>query len=273
MTWLFILPFLIPLASSAQEMKVKSMTFVENDLTASLSDNLHKDPNGEYGGLVKVLLANENAEFEGLVLNSTLHAISEYWVFMAKGSRVLKVRVPGYLPLDVNFRDYGIDGIKSRCTYVLIITLPQTGQVLQDDGMRYLAMSITPKNSTVLIDGKLQMVDQDGELAVRLPKGAHRYQVSAVGYATKEGTVEVGDNLSPLSVSLVSTQATLRVECATEGAVIFINDRQKGVAPWSGMLPPGSYLVEARLDGYPSQKQNVILKEKESQTMKFPPFK
>ena len=61
------------------------------DQTANLSENLHKDNNGEYGGLVKVRLAAADAEFEGWVLKTQKHNASEYWVFMAKGSNKLTV--------------------------------------------------------------------------------------------------------------------------------------------------------------------------------------
>ena len=109
-------------------------------VTANLSENLIQDNNGDYAGLVKVKLAAPGATFEGLVLKQQVHSASEYWVFMAKNSYRLQVVVPGYLPLDINFRKHGVDGIESRRTYVLTITLPQTGQVQQDDGMRYLAL-------------------------------------------------------------------------------------------------------------------------------------
>ena len=92
-----------------------------------------------------------------LVLKKKKHNASEYWVFMAKNSTKLTVIVPGCLPLQVNFPDYGISGIESRYTYLLTLTVPQltqTGAV--DDGMRYLAMTEEPKNSMVQVDDVLQ---------------------------------------------------------------------------------------------------------------------
>lgn len=255
--------------ATAQEMTVKSMSLT-NDPTANLSENLIQDNNGDYAGLVKVMLAAANAHFEGLVLRQQVQNLSEYWVFMAKGSYKLKVVAPGYLPLDINFRDHGIEGIESRRTYVLTITLPQTGVVLQDDGMRYLAITVEPKNSTVLVDGNLQVVDENGEVSVLLPKGSHRYQVMAPGYATKEGMVEVGDDNKPFSVRLVSTLATLRVECATKGAQVFVNNQLRGTAPWSGSLASGSYLVEVRMDGYQPQKQTITLAQNDNKAVTIP---
>ena len=260
---------LLSIPLSAQKMTVESMVHTPLDQTANLSENTYKDNNGEYGGLVKVKLAASGASFEGWVLKQQVHNTSEYWVFMAKGGSRLSVIVPGYLPLEVNFRDYDDCIIQSLHTYVLTITLPG-GPVVVDDGMRYLAMVVKPKNATVLVDGDPQMLDENGELVVRLSKGTHRYQVSAVGYEPKEGNVEVGDNNAPLNVSLASNQATLRVECPTNGAEIFVNGQLKGKAPWSGSFMPGQYLVEARLNGYRTGQQSVSLKGKEDRLVSIP---
>ncbi|MBR6180500.1 MAG: SUMF1/EgtB/PvdO family nonheme iron enzyme [Prevotella sp.] len=267
--WILTLLFALPV--SAQKMMVESMVHDPFDQTANLSENMYKDNNQEYGGLVKVRLAVSGATFEGWVLKQEPHGAGEYWVFMAKGSGGLTVKAPGYLPLEVDFSNYDDCIVKSLHTYILTITLPQAavaGPV--DDGMRYLAMTVDPKNSTVFVDGAQQTVDANGEVSVLLPKGTHRYQVSAPGYATKEGSVEVGDDNRPLSVKLVSTQATLRVECATKGAQVFINNQQRGTAPWSGLLASGSYQVEVRLDGYRSQKQTVTLAQSEKRTLTIP---
>ena len=266
---LWALLFSIPL--SAQDMTVRSMIHDPLDQTANLSENMYKDNNGEYGGLVKVMLAAPNAKFEGWVLHQEQHNASEYWVVLAKGSNRLKIIVDKYLPLEVDFRKYDDCIIQSRHTYVLTITLPQLGQIQQDDGMRYLAMTVEPKNATVLVNGNPQQVDSNGEVSILLPKGRpHRYQVLAPGYTPKEGTVEVGDDNNTLSIRLVSTQATLRVECATKGVQVFINNVQKGTAPWSGLLAPNIYQVEARLDGYRSQKQTVTLAENDNKVINIP---
>ena len=266
---LWALLFSVPL--SAQDMTVRSMNHDPLDQTANLSENMYKDNNGEYGGLVKVKLAASGATFEGWILHEQPRGAGEYWVFMAKGSSRLTIKVSGHLPLDVNFRDYEDCIIRSQHTYVLTINVPQLMQAGPvDDGMRYLGLSVEPKNATVLVNDNPQQVDSNGEVSVLLPKGSHRYQVSALGYATKVGTVEVGDDNNTLSIRLVSTQATLRVECATKGAQVYINNFQKGTAPWSGSLASGIYQVEARLDGYRPQKQTVTLAESDNKVISIP---
>ena len=267
---LLLLSLILAIPIKAQEMMVKSMKLDVTDVTGSLAENLVRDNNGNYGGLVRVYLTAPGATFEGAVLRQQKHSSSEYWVVVAKDYYRLKVVAPGFQPLDVNFRDYGITGIEPQRTYVLAINVPQlvqTGPV--DDGMRYLAMTVEPKNSTVYVD-KVQCEVLDGEVSVYLPMGPHTYSVSAPGYATQEGSVNLTDNTPTQEVRLVSTRATLRVECPTTGAQVFIGGQQKGTAPWSGPLYAGNYKVEVRLDGYHPQQQSVTLSEKENRTLTFP---
>ena len=266
---LLLLSLFLVVPVKAQEMMVKSMVHTPMDQTANLSENMYEDKNKEYGGLVKVMLAAPGAAFEGWVLKQQPHGSGEYWVFMAKGSNRLTIKVPGYLPLLVNFRDYEDCIVQSLHTYVLTITLPQVGATQQDDGMRYLAMTVEPKNSMVLVDN-VQREVKNGEVNVLLTMGSHRYQVSAPNYLPQEGTVDIGDGKKMLTVRLESALSSLRVECATQGAQVFIDGESKGNAPWSGSLAPGNHRVEARLDGYRSQQQSVTLGEKENRTLTFP---
>ncbi|MBR7053917.1 MAG: SUMF1/EgtB/PvdO family nonheme iron enzyme [Prevotella sp.] len=151
-SWLrLLLPVLLsPLTVTAQEMAVKSMALVENDMTANLEENLRKDLNGNYGGLVKVYLAVSGAQFLGpSVLGQQTAAVSEYWVFMAKDAFKLQVTAPGYLPLEVNFRDHGITGVESRRTYRLTIMLPQASNTISEPTPPKQAAATSKKVFTV----------------------------------------------------------------------------------------------------------------------------
>ena len=266
--FVIILTACLPSASVAQKMTVESMV-PTTDQTANLSENLIQDNNGDYAGLVKVRLAASSASFEGMVLRSQKHNASEYWVFMAKNSTKLTVIAPGCLPLLVNFRDYGINAIESRYTYSLSISMPQMTNAPIDDGMRYLAMTVEPKNSMVIIDGQMQSVE-NGEVNVLLMMGKHQYQVSAPNFSTKQGVIEIGDGKKVMTVKLESALSTVRVDCATAGAQIYVDGEHKGPSPWNGTLSPGNHRVEARHDGYRPHLQSLILSENENRTISIP---
>ena len=195
---IFALIFTQPI--TAQKMKVESMELVRDDLTANLSENLHKDLNGDYGGLVKVYLAVQNAVFEGVVLEQKLHSPSEYWVFMAKGSNRLKVTVPGYLPLEVNFRDYENCIIKSKLTYVLTITLPPNPSPIIDDPDPIVNTTSKTKETFTVNDVSFTMVrvvggtfamgatEEQGNDAYTNEKPTHKVTISTFSIGETEVT-------------------------------------------------------------------------------------
>ena len=213
----FLLLFLFSaVGMQAQKLTVESMEVATMDLSASTHPRL--DLTGQPCGLVKVRLAAAGAEFGGNVIK-VVPKTGEYWVYMPKDDYQLVVRHPNFVPLT----NYDIRGVEPKVTYVLTLLIPQTGQPV-DDGMRYLAMTVEPKNAIVLVDGKPQTVE-DGEVSVRLPMGSS-YQVMCNGYATQEGTVNLDDD-KLLNIRLESTQATLNVKCPNKMCTFACNNRNK----------------------------------------------
>ena len=109
----------------AQELTVKSMQLLPDDASAMVFENQRQDLNDNYAGIVKVMLAVNGAKFMGGgLMEQKQYEMSEYWVWMAKDSKRLKIYVPGYLPLEVNFfNDFGIK-VESKRTYEMVVTLP-----------------------------------------------------------------------------------------------------------------------------------------------------
>ena len=268
-----VLLLLSSLPLSAQKLTVESMELLPNDATASVFDNQRKDLNGNYAGVVKVMLAVNGATFEGGgVLEQRLHRTGEYWVWLAKDSKRIKIYVPGYLPLELNFfNDYKIK-VESKRTYKLVLTAPSSGQAQQDDGMSYLAMTVEPANANVFVDGNPQTLF-NGQLSALVSNGSHNYEVSAIGYLPQKGTVSVVDNMEPLVIrleSIQSTQSSLRLSCATDGAQLYINNQSYGTLPQTVSLFPGSYRIEVRLDGYRSYREDITLEARSDKEWHIP---
>ena len=271
---LWLLCLLSPMALSAQDLSVRSLEQAP-DATASMFEYQLKDNNGDFAGIVKVHIAVEGVKFDGGgVLKQQKMDMGEYWVWMAKDSSRLTVRAPGFLPLEVNFRNYeGVNIVHSKTTYKLVLTVPTAGGQPQDDGMTFLVVKTEPSNAMVVIDGSLRKQALDGEAAFLLPRGNHNYEVSANDYALQSGTVTLGKEKKTLTVKLVSTKAQLRVECPTSGAQVYVDDQLKGTVPWSGSLGAEAHRVEIRLNGYHSQSQIVTLSENANRTLTFPALK
>ena len=112
---------LILLTLQAQELTVKSMQ-TTNDLSASTYER--KDLNGAPCALVKVQLPSLGVKFEGNVIEPVEYKTGEYWVYMSKGSRELRIKHPLTQPLHVKFIDYNIKSVESRATYNLSVQMP-----------------------------------------------------------------------------------------------------------------------------------------------------
>lgn len=266
--WLILLFLLSATGCFAQRLTVESMEPAPLDLTAVAKPVL--DYNNEECGLVKVRLAARDAVFEGNVIPPVEYKTGEYWVYLTHGTYRLWVKHPDYLPLEVNFRNYGIQRVESKQTYILTLVKPDnsTGGVV-DDGMRYLVLQVNPQNAIVYVDDKIQ-VAQGGTVSVLLPRGQHTYRVESPGYMAKTGTVDIVNDKVTVDVGLESSLAQLTVSCPTSGAQIYVNEALKGTSPWTGTLAEGNYQIEARREGYRPQRQSITLGERDNQTITLP---
>ncbi|MBR4365349.1 MAG: formylglycine-generating enzyme family protein [Bacteroidaceae bacterium] len=121
----FLLLFSLPL--SAQKLTVESFVLLPDDATAKDEKYQRTDDNGNFAGLVKVIIPREGVELDGgMVLDQRKWAMGEYWVWMADGATKLTVRAPGFQALEVNFRNYDFQMLHSKNTYKLVITVPAT---------------------------------------------------------------------------------------------------------------------------------------------------
>ena len=121
MKQLGILLLLIQINSDlyAQNIEVKKFELLEKDQTATLSPR--KDINGADCALVLVKSLKKRLEFEGWVVGDVEYKNDSYFVYMANGSKNLKIKHPDYQTKAIAFGDYGIGSIKGGQIYSLCI--------------------------------------------------------------------------------------------------------------------------------------------------------
>jgi len=85
------------------------------------------DNNGEICALVKVIIPNAQATFEGSLIGNCDYKTSEYWCYLSPGSKQLKIKYPNCEPLMVNFDSFIGSGVKSKQIYELILAVPSIG--------------------------------------------------------------------------------------------------------------------------------------------------
>jgi hypothetical protein len=80
-------------------------------------------------------------------------------------------------------------------------------------------------------------------------RGPHTVRVSAPGYKDYTSVVNVAAPLT-LDVVLQSAGFALTVNANVSNAMVTVNNTPKGPAPYSEILPPGTYSVRVTADGY-----------------------
>ena len=264
----FIFGILLCLGIYSQELKVKSFTLAATDISAQTQQR--KDLNDEPCALVKVQFVGDILDVEGNVIKPLVKKGNETWAYMTHGSQQMKVLTKDYLPIMVDFSNYGISQVEKNKTYVLVLTKPVGGAEPVDAGGNFYALSVQPKNAVVTIDGIHQNVSTDGEYSAMLPYGTHTYKVEAGGYISKSGsfTVSSGD-MTPISVSLLSAMASVSITCPTPAVSLYVDKKAVGNSPWSGSLKEGMHLLEARKSGYRSQQKTILLAQQQKLDVTF----
>ena len=252
----------------AQKLTVESFKLASSDLTAQTQPR--KDLNNRNCALIKIGLGLQGVQFEGSIVGNVENKTGEYWVYMPQGNRMLKVKHANYAPIMVTFADYGVEKVESNRTYELTITA--SGNVVGpvDAGGNFYALTVSPKDAKVSIDGVLQSSSSDGEYSAMLPYGSHTYKVEAGGYISKSGSFTISSSdMTPINVSLVSAMATVSVTCPTPAVSLYVDKKSVGMAPWTGSLKEGMHLIEAKKEGYRSQQRTINLSQQQKLDVAF----
>jgi formylglycine-generating enzyme required for sulfatase activity len=264
----FFMLFAVISTVFAQKLTVESFKLASHDLTAQSQPR--KDLNDRNCALVKVGIALDGVKFDGSIMGEPIQKLGEYWVYMPKGVSMLQVLHKNYTPLMVNFYDYGVGKVESGMTYILTLSKPAGSTEPTDAGGNFYALTVTPKNAVVTIDGNQQTVSTDGEYSAMLPYGSHTYKVEAGGYISKSGSFTISSSdMTPINVSLVSAMATVSVTCPTPAVSLYVDKKSVGMAPWTGSLKEGMHLIEAKKKGYRSQQRTINLSQQQRLDVAF----
>ena len=263
----------VAVCGAAQEATVKRVGLDVMDLSGKKYERL--DLNGEPCALVKVEVLANDVTFSGNVREPVEHRAGEYWVYMTRGTKMLRINSGSFLPLMIRFTDYGINGLEPNLTYVVTLSLPAAvaaqPQQSATSGLNYLIMNISPANARVTVDGTEREV-RDGKAKIVLRHGTYSYHVEAPGYLPEDGQVTVGNERVERTVTLRSTKGTLAVSTTTPSTEIYVNGERVGTGSWRGELLPDTYAVEGRLPGYRNAEQLVTLTTGQTAKITLPAF-
>lgn len=267
MNKLVFLVFAILLPQIAEAQKIQVESFIEKSLDLTASTHSRLDNNGIPCALIKVQLARKDAGFEGNVVGSVEYKISEYYVYMASGSKRMTVKLEGYLPLEINFADYGITHLESKRTYTLVITGILTKEP-QEKRMRtgWIILDSYPQGASAYING--DFVGTTPLNNYKQPYGSYSYRLDKPNYHSVTGTIELNSNRFEKTEKLLPAFGTINVTSSVSGASVLLDGKATDMYTPCTLdeIPSGQHTITVQLDKY-APKQTSITVEDSKTTM------
>ncbi len=121
-------------ALSAQDIKVKMMEALPNDLAARTHPR--PDANGVNCALIRVVVpAVKDMKFDGWVVGDCAYQPGEYQVYVPEGAKKIKFRHENYAPGEIVFTM----PIESQCVYKVVLDIPDLGVIYVTQSSAMLA--------------------------------------------------------------------------------------------------------------------------------------
>lgn len=233
-------------------------------------DDRRRDKNKQFCAIVKVEVLDEIVDVEGPVMEIINKGV-EKWIYMAQGSRNMKLQLKNNFPVTVNFSKYGIKSLKGNRVYIVRLDVPNKLDPNVEANIKRgtFQVRVTPPTAKLSIWGEgkgeeTYPLQDDGSLKVEFPYGRYRYRVSAEGYRSVEDDIFVNDENKWNTIELEVIKGELTVNGITKNAELYIDNvlqkTDKKTTVWRGELPQGQHVVELRRKGYIGEPKivNVI---------------
>jgi len=270
---LFLLTLLLTLfigALSAQNISVKKFYSDPTDLSARA--NPVKDENARNCALLKIITTETGFTFQPDAMGickEVEYRTAEIWVWLAPGSRRLTIAHPQLGQL----RNYEYpEAIESSTVYVMELTTAKiTTTVEEQNKENWLALTLTPEDAAVKIDGKLEVI-QNGQVQKMYAVGEHSYEVFTELYYPKMGKFKIlPDETTTLHLALKPNFGFIEVTSEPEnGASVYVNGKFVGTTPYtSDRLESKSYTVQIVKEMWQDATQQVTVHDNQMDTVHF----
>ena len=137
----------------------------------------------------------------------------------------------------------------------------------------YLDVTVNVKGSEITIGGKVFGTYPLKE-KIKVEPGPHTMSVSADGYksSSKDIVVPSGATMTvDFELVEVVKWANLRVESDVPKAIVVLDGKEKGKAPWEGKVKAGKHAVEIKAKGYKKEVSEVVLESDEERQLTLNP--
>ena len=233
LTILLLTLLLSAFQAEAQRLQITRFLEDTSDLTARSATTGKQDFNGNYCGLIRVRCAGSGVSFESKYIKEVEQSTKEYLVWMNPNATNLTIKVPGYLPFKVDFKDRGLkDGIRSKTTYVMVIEDPQ-----YNTRNTYLSFrSMNGEGCTIHLKGpnnfdKTYTTNMNGLVEnLCLPDGTYSYTASKKGFHSDSGKITLTGVPVTEQIRLEPVTTTTPTQKPTEKPKEQPKQEQKAVA-------------------------------------------
>ncbi len=137
----------------------------------------------------------------------------------------------------------------------------------------YLDVDAGVKGASVTVDGKLQGTHPLGE-TIRVEPGPHTVAVEAEGFQAESKDIIVASGATvkvSFDLKEIVKWASLKVDSAAAGAVVVVDQKEKGKAPWQGKVKAGKHKVEVQAKGYVPDVKEIFLEPDEERALTLAP--
>lgn len=235
----------------AQNISLKSVSLKQSDLRAST--NPRSDSNGKTCAIVKVdVIGVKDLEFVDAVGNVD-YALGEYVVYVPEGIKELKYKnASGSISGVVNFDEYGLE-VETKRVYNVVFE--------SDNHTRAAIFSIQPQNATLVFNGKVIDIDENGFAAIEKPIGKYSYSIQAKGFEPQEGFVDLSEDeiFTTTNIDLKQKMYLLTITSSPSDASLFIDNVPYGKLNEINDLkvPEGEHNIRLTATGYEDFVQSI----------------
>ena len=122
-----------------------------------------------------------------------------------------------------------------------------------------LDITSTPRKANITIDGKLY--GQTPYTVEQLLEGSHSVTLSLDGYASETKTVNISDGQTVSVSAILQNGRQITISTKESGATIFIDGKEVGPSPYTGVVTFGNHTAYAMLNGKKTSEQVITCKE------------
>ncbi|MEO7328258.1 MAG: tetratricopeptide repeat protein [Minicystis sp.] len=126
--------------------------------------------------------------------------------------------------------------------------------------LAFVQVKTIPAQATLLVDGEEQPAGA-ADQPIRLGPGTHKIGARAEGYAEIEQTLTVasGENNQLITLTMVADKGWVALTASDPRITISVDQQVLGTGQWSGLLPPGTHLVQMYGPGAPAYAAQILV--------------